>query len=165
MQRKDDLYKTISDTSGEAKNPTEKSIFQFANAIGAVITYVLIESKRLSELEMDEKKAAELTDFLLEDILPIKKIFDVFGYFFGGLSSNKRYKKMRDFDKISKAFRSVYPRLYKKLDEDWEFYSNSLLQTKPLYNKHKNCKHEWKEEQKYRFGKYDQCIYCGYIKK
>ncbi len=169
MQRKEDLENIINGEFSNAsfKNPAEKSIFQFASLIGAVILYVLIESKRLSEMEINPKKAAELTDFLLEDMLPLRRIFEVFGYFFGGLPLDKPYKKMRggDFNKISKAFKNRYPKIYEKLEKDWEFYSTSMLQSKPHYSKHKNCQHNWKEEQQFKFGKYEQCVYCGYIKK
>jgi hypothetical protein len=148
----------------KADNLTEKHVFEFANAIGAFITYMLIESKRPNEYDGSYDNIVEMTDILIEDILSINMLFERFGLFFGNIPPIRTYTKMssEDFDKVSKAFMKVYPKFYESLEDIWKMECNYLLRSSPLNEKFKNCNHEWEKHYMYKFGNYDECIHCHY---
>lgn len=156
----------LNDNNCFDNSAEEKAIFDFSNAIGAIITYILIQSKRPYQSHIEYAKIAAATDLLLEDIINLKYIFYDFGRLFASIPENRPYETISEerFDSLSKSFMNVYPTLYRTLEDSWNKYCNSILQQKPMNNIYRNCDHQWQERYLYRFGKYNECILCGYRK-
>lgn len=139
----------------------DKSIFEFANAIGGLITYTLIESSNLYAADGREPaKIKELVNNIFKGVI-WENIFYQFENLFGDILGTKNDKK--GFDKISKSLMNVYPRLYETLETNRiKFFKEWIKDNARDNNLYANCDHEWKEHYMFKCGKFEECIHCRY---
>ena len=78
-----------------AKEPLDNSIFEFANTIGGLITYILIESSSLYADDREDTKIKELIDNIFKGII-WNNIFHQFGNLF---RDSCEYKETRNHEK------------------------------------------------------------------
>jgi hypothetical protein len=167
----------------------EKNLFEFANRIGAYITYILIESLRpLGQFDMltatseDDKlkRRALLSSDLINMAINMKSIFEdcffeIIRSFEPSLTTLKPYFKpnkaqyfphfelnKNDFDRLSETFRNVYPGIYDALEKKWK--SEVGLKTNLVEYREREeglkCDHKWEETSIYKLGKYYFCAKC-----
>jgi hypothetical protein len=173
----------------------EKYIFEFANRIGAYITYLLIESMRPVAGETGDSITKEITtdsngnrvsrrdivsSALLQEAIDIKSIFGSFLSIINSFTSNLKntisiksptssidhtnYYELNenDFDRLSMAFRNVYPGIYQALEKKWEY--DAIYETDWLEYKEREglvkCSHRWEETSIYKQGKFHFCRKC-----
>lgn len=147
-----------------AKDPLDNSIFEFANAIGGSITYILIESRSLYTNDRESAKIKELMNNIFKGVI-WENIFNQFGILF-----RDAYEKMQPiddrigFDKLHKSLMNVYPRLFEILELNRIKFFKEWIQDNPDNNLYKNCNHEWKECHIFRCGKFKECVYCHFQK-
>jgi hypothetical protein len=127
------VSKQFSDTKFDKNTLNEKYLFEFANRIGAFITYMLIESLRPvadngSKTRLDRKN--ELSSALLQKAFEIKSmvkcfhnILSSFNPRLGSASANidghTFYELNKDdFDRLSIVFRNVFPGIYYALKKN-----------------------------------------------
>jgi hypothetical protein len=93
----------------------------------------------------------------LEDIL-----YGFQNYLTSSHNIKRMYDEMTkdDFEKVSEAFKKVYPSIFMHLEEDWKTFCTSFIEKPPLDNKYKHCDHKWDEHYMYKFGKYYECSKC-----
>lgn len=145
-----------------ANDLAEKNIFTFANVIGAFITYVLIESKRPSQYNIESIERRQLTRDMIDVAISLENILYGFqSYFTSNHNNNTMYDEMtkHDFEKVSQAFKKVYPSMFMYLEEDWKTFT-SFIEKPPFDNRYKHCDHKWDEHYMYKFGKYYECSKC-----
>jgi hypothetical protein len=146
-----------------ANDLAEKNIFTFANVIGAFIIYVLIESKRPNQQNIENIERRQLTRHMIDVAVSLEDILYGFqNYLTSNHNNNTMYDEMTkdDFAKVYQAFNKVYPSMFMHLEEDWKTFCTSFIETLPLDNKYKHCDHKWDEHYMYKFGKYYECSKC-----
>jgi hypothetical protein len=143
------------------KNPLRDSLFGFANVIGALITYVLIESSAIYGEDLEFAKTEEL----------IKNIFngiiwrDIFYHFQRSFrtSYGKGQIKAKNELNLSESLMNVYPRLFEISEDNKKKYFREWVKHNPRDSSlYKNCHHEWRERNIFKCGKFDECIHCRY---
>lgn len=80
--------------------------------IGAFITYVLIESRRPNQQNIENIQRSQLTRDMIDVAISLVDILYGFqNYLTSNHNSNMMYDEMSkdDFEKISQAFKNVYP--------------------------------------------------------
>jgi hypothetical protein len=168
---------------------SEKYLFEFANRIGAYITYILIESLRplgqfdiLTATSEDDKlkRRAFLSSDLISMAINMKSIFEdcffeIIRSFEPSLTTLGPYFKpnkaqyfphfelnKNDFDRLSETFRNVYPGIYKALEMKWK--DEVDLKTNLVEYRQREeglkCDHKWEETSLYKLGKYYFCAKC-----
>ena len=180
-----DIGQLVSRSSASSKyckqkfanqNHIEKSIFEFANDIGAFIVYILIEAMRPSDnntIPKDKKKS--LVPRLIDRSIRSHKMYEAFSEYFKDFISDKQNAeqihdycyimecfelKEEYYKKVIAAFKNIYPIIYDTLEKRWSDYIKlSLCFRTP------RCNHKWEEIQVYRFGKskYVGCCRCGSV--
>jgi hypothetical protein len=158
------LPNLLYQSSLTAENLAEKSIFEFANLVGAFIVYLLIESMRPGEVSQKYKENINLLGHLVQNSIPLDELAKKFRQSLGiSATHNEIYSDLEnvDFARVSQAFMKVYPDIHNDLDKGWESMCELIL-TSRNDNKQKYCHHEWDERYLYKYGKYYQCRKCYY---
>jgi Fe2+ or Zn2+ uptake regulation protein len=170
------VSKQFCDTKFDKNTLNEKYLFEFANRIGAFITYMLIETLRPvadngSKTRLDRKK--ELSSALLQKAFEIKSIVKCFhnilssfnprlGNTFANIGDPVLYELNNDdFDRLSIAFRNVFPGIYQALEKKWNYdinYGTDWLEYKE--DQGLKCNHKWERTFIYKMGIYYFCIKC-----
>lgn len=160
---------SLMDTSYNPKHiikaPLDNSIFEFANAMGGLITYILIESTGLYADDRESAKIEELINNIFKGVI-WQNIFYRFGKLFRDPSDNtETSNNKKGFDKLSESLMNVYPRLYETLDTNKIYFFKEWIKNNPRDSSiYENCHHEWKERYMFRCGKFEECIHCRYHK-
>jgi hypothetical protein len=166
-------------------NTNELYLLEFANRIGAYITYLFIESMRpidYNSIEKNEELQSLRRDMLSRNLLSIAlDLRRMFRLFHGLLYSTDQIKKeypaehvffeldKADYEKVVKTFKKVYPKIYKGLEGYWkEINNNLLLQTMDLKEgfarKKIDCKHTWNKVKIFKLeGNYYHCRKCNNV--
>jgi hypothetical protein len=147
-----------------AEDPLDNSIVEFANVIGGLITYILIECRSLYGDDRESAKIKELIDNIFKGLI-WENIFNQFGILFRDTYRNMQTTDDRKgFDMLSKSLMNVYPKLYDTLESNRIKFFKDWIQDNPDNNLYKNCNHEWKERHMFRCGKFKECVYCHFRK-
>lgn len=83
--------------------------------IGAFITYVIIESKRPSQQNIENNERRQLTRNMINVALSLVDILYGFqNYLTGNLNNKMVYDEMTkdDFEEVSQAFKKIYPSIF-----------------------------------------------------
>lgn len=155
----------------------EKNLFEFANRVGAYIAYLFIEALRpvAKDMNVSENKKKERIRYLIDKAIPIERLFrrfcDLLGqldimrsvddlYNSGGSESEELELNEAGFVKLSDSFRTVYPRIYKALENFWFISRMTYLKRHSLYAEYSKCVHKWEEYQLYKIGRVYVCNKC-----
>jgi DNA-binding Lrp family transcriptional regulator len=164
IMEKKEMISNLIDTSKFIHNgPLDNSVFEFANAIGALMTYVLIESSiSLYADNRESEKMKELINNIFNGVI-WENIFYQFRNLFRDVCNNMQTANdKKGFDKLSKSLKNVYPRLYETLEINRIKFFKEWIQDNPDTNLYKNCDHEWKERCLFKYGKFEECVHCRY---
>jgi hypothetical protein len=148
----------------------EKYLFELGNRIGSYLMYIFIEAMRPSSeynipsMKPDMKE--ELSMKLMTNSLDLKLIFDKFrSYILFNLSNHGHEFTTDTFDKVTNAFRNVYPVVYDALEQCWADSINMSIDIEnPSYNEERvDHKHTWEEYGIYKLKnkRYFVCRGCG----
>lgn len=174
---------SISNDICEAKfiddKSKEKYLFEFANRLGALITYLFIETMRPYEYNIPAKDANSrlhkrniLTDNLLRNAVDMKWMFKIFhGLLYSGGLITKRQSgfknapiffelDQKEFDRLMTSFARIYPGIYEGIEKYWqqERFDDTIVFDWVERNAKLNCKHEWKKIRRYKLKGY--FYYC-----
>lgn len=148
-----------------------KYLFELSNRIGAYLMYIFIEAMRPSSeyniSGMKPSKKEELSKNLITKSLDIQMMFDKFcDYILFDLTNHGREFTNDTFDKITTAFKKVYPVVYEALERCWfDSINTSINMENALAREEKtsNHKHTWEEYGIYKLKqqKYFVCRGCG----
>jgi hypothetical protein len=161
----------------------EKYLFEFANRIGAFITYILLETMRpyeynepVKDTSSKTRKRNILADNLTRRAIDVRWLFEVFHSMLhhtdqvsqtarSGFSEPWFFEaKKNEFDNLMKTFAKVYPGIYRGLEEYWRnmtFYSTNALDAVERYAPHvlKGCYHQWQKIKIYKLdGNFYYCL-------
>jgi hypothetical protein len=181
------VSKQFCDTKFDKNTLNEKYLFEFANRIGAFITYLLIESlrpladrknrsvtresKMPSKTRLNRKK--DLSSALLQKAIEIKsmlkcfhKIFSSFnprlGIPIANIDDPMFYELNKDaFNRLSTVFKNVFPGIYHALEKKWNYdikYEYDWLDYKE--DRGLKCNHKWERTFIYKMGRYYFCLKC-----
>jgi hypothetical protein len=171
-------------TKFEKNTLNEKYLFEFANRIGAFITYLLIESLRPladkknrsgTQTRLNRK---ELSYTLLQKAIEIKSMMKsfhniltsfnpglgntIFRNAFANIDDPMLYELDKDdFDKLSIVFRNVFPGIHHALEKKWNYdinYGTDWLEYKE--DQGLKCNHKWERTFIYKMGRYYFCLKC-----
>jgi hypothetical protein len=146
-------------------NPNAKYILEFASLLGASMMYLLIEGMRPGEVSSKYKEDINIFEHLIRNSLPLDEIVIKLRH---KLHTNTRRTKFgkasldldnKDFGKLSREFRKVFPDLYTALEEGWEAMSQLIL-TPRNDKRQTSCNHKWLRRYLYRYGEYYECRNC-----
>jgi DNA-binding transcriptional ArsR family regulator len=165
-----------------SEDDLKKYVFEFANRIGAFITYILIETMRpydYNELAKDPnwkiRKRNILADRLTKRAIDIRFLFEKFHlllYNTEQVSHRAHYGSDEpwffeankiEFDKIMRTFSKVYPGIYDALEDYWQdkkWPSLNALEVVERYAPQvlEGCKHNWRKIKIYKIeGDYYRC--------
>lgn len=138
----------------------EELLFQFVNHIGAFILYLLIEAMRPTRKIIPVSMRIDKARDFIQTAIPY---LDLFRSFLNILP--QAYSKdivlgaqMREtgLDKLSDAFRRVFPTIHKTLEEGYPQHFQDFY----LGVHEDKCEHEWKETFVHKMGKYYKCTMC-----
>lgn len=158
----------------------EKYLFEFANRIGALITYLFIETMRPHEYNTPAKDANSklqkrniLADNLLRKAVDMKWLFRVFRgllHSIGLITKAQSWNKdapiffeleTKEFDRLMATFATVYPRIYEGIEKYWqrERFDDTIIFDWVERNSKLDCKHEWKKIRRYKLkGNFYYCL-------
>ena len=161
----------------------EKYLFDFANRIGAFITYILIETMRPYEYNEPVKdtnskirKRNILADNLTRRAIDIKWLLEVFHsllYYTDQESQRERGSisepwffeaKKNEFDNLTKTFSKVYPGVYQALEKYWQSemwgFTNALDAVERYAPQRlEDCNHKWRKIKIYKLeGDFYYCL-------
>ena len=156
-------------TSFGPKESLERCLFEFANRIGAYITYILLQSLHpLPESKLSDSDRGELSKIMLQKAITVEDLFTLFRYLMTQLGltgcnlDSNNYEKLfqlsdNNFKTISKGLQNVYPNIYIGLENyclhaSW---NNLALNTATLST---DCDHQWEKTQYFKYG---SIYYCG----
>ena len=172
------ISKQFCDTKFDKNTLNEKYLFEFANRIGAFITYMLIESLRPvanngSKISLDRKN--ELSSALLQKVFEIESMVKCFhnilssfnprlGSAFANIDGPTFYELNKDdFDRLSIVFRNVFPGIYHALEKKWNYdikYGTDWLEYREVPHQGSKCNHKWERTSIYKMGIYYFCLKC-----
>jgi DNA-binding Lrp family transcriptional regulator len=143
------------------KNSINKSIFEFVNMMGALITYILIESSSVYAEDREPAKIEELINNIFKGVI-WKDIFYQFQKLFENYYHNKQASSdIKEFDQLSESLESLYPTLYETIDRNRVKYFEDWVKYNPRDNNiYENCHHEWKQRDIFRYGTFYECVHC-----
>lgn len=102
----------------------EGALFKIANRIGAFITFVLIEAMRPSRKLMSRTMRKNMYLKFIKSSISIDDLFETFVYMVPGAQGIHISKATHD--RLSGAFRHVYPSIYKAMIDGIDEYSHLL---------------------------------------
>jgi hypothetical protein len=166
MEKRETMSKVMlnpQESNFNSGNTLHNSVFGFANAIGALITYVLIESSSLYDEDRETQKMEELINNIFKGVI-WQNIFYQFQKLFRNYYHNKQVTDTRKkHNKLSECLESLYPTLYETLDTNKIKYFEEWVKSNPRDNNiYENCRHEWKERKLFKCGIFDECVHCRY---
>ena len=158
-------------TSFNPKDSLERSLFEFANRIGAYIMYIFLQSLHpLQESKISDEDRGELCKIMLEKAINTDDLFTFFRDLLTQLgltgcnSDSNEHEKLfqlsdNNFKTISKGLQNVYPNIYTGLENYWLHASwNSLaLDTATLSP---TCGHQWEKRNAFKYGSFYYCKKC-----
>ena len=146
-------------------NDRERTIFEFANAIGAIIVYIFIESMRKDEISTFYRDNVNLVERLIMGSVPFEEISKKFIQLMYNKSNFSPGDSKINLDKILDSYKNAYPDSYSGLENKLKEIHHLVLKPKS-HSQHKDCKyHTWHERYLYRYGKFYECHRCGQIAK
>jgi hypothetical protein len=157
------VSKNIANTRFSSENPMNQSIFEFANLVGAFITYILVESLHPTENTLPTEKREDLALFFLERSISIDKILAEFKKRFDVNKNEKLSNEINksDYERISNAFKEVYPHPYDLLEKGYLEGFRKFLLYRTLYTLvHTKCVHQWEEVYVHKVGVQYLCTKC-----
>lgn len=141
----------------------ERMIFEFANAIGAIIVYIFIESMRENEISTVYRNNINLGAKLIMSSIPFEEISKRFIQL---IYKNNIFPPSDSEiypDKIYDSYKNAYPDAYSSLEEKLREIHQIVLKPK-THSQHKDCRnHRWHERHLYRYGKFYECSRCAQI--
>jgi len=144
------------------KDPLRNSLFGFANVIGALITYVMIESSIIYGEDIELAKTEELIKNIFNGII-WQDIFYRFRRLFRPSYVNRQINAKNELNNLSESLMVLYPGLFKTLEKNKKKYFKEWVKDNPQDSSlYKNCHHEWRERIIFKCGKFDECIHCRY---
>jgi hypothetical protein len=206
--------KSISTGKITKDNINSMLLFEFANRIGAYITYLFIESMRPVDFNMKEptqelqlQRRHMLSQQLLQIAINIEQVFRIFHNLLYSMGLTRRQcppvikRRLDDYaypppppaatntatttttrrkplfleleeenyNKISNAFKKVYPRIYDGLERYWQdtarlWYINQIESKESITGKKGNCNHRWNRVNIFKLeGKYYHCKKCNNV--
>jgi DNA-binding transcriptional ArsR family regulator len=142
---------------------TERMIFEFANAIGAI--FVFIESMRENEISTVYRNKVNLGEKLIMGSVPFEEISKRFIQLICDKNNFSPGDSVIYLDKIFESYKSVYPESYSSLEKKLREIHQIVLGPK-THPRHKDCRyHRWHERHLYRYGKFYECSKCSQIAK
>jgi hypothetical protein len=154
----DSISRDIANTQFSSENPINQSIFEFANLVGAFITYIFIESMHPAENTLTPDKRKDLASFFVEGAISIDKILAEFKKRF---DVNKNEMNKSDYEGIRNAFKEIYPHLYDFLEKGYLDGFRRFLLYRTLYTiTHIKCVHQWEEVYVHKVGMQYLCTKC-----
>ncbi len=139
------LAPNASDFKFKNKNPLGNSLFGFANVIGALITYVMIESSIAYGEDIELAKTEELIRNIFHGII-WQDIFYQFRRSFRTSYANTQANAKNELNNLSESLMNVYPRLFEMLEKDKKKYFKEWVKDNTRDSSlYKNCHHEWRE--------------------
>jgi hypothetical protein len=160
-------------TSFQDNEMYEKYLWELANRFGAYFVYIFIEAMRpaseynIPGIKSDKKKKLSAT--LLEKSLDIKMMFERFCEYAQFDFANQDSELRNDsFNRITTAFKKVYPVVYESLERCWSDSINTSINTQAglaMENEAFNHNHKWEEYSIYKLKnqKYFVCRGCGFL--
>lgn len=153
---------SIRSSQSSIDGDIEKILFHFTNQIGAFILYVLIEAIRPTRRLIPRTMRIEKAKDFLQDAIPY---LDLLSALLSSLPEPYRNNivlgaqmKENSFNKLSDAFRNMYPHFSKDIEQGYsEYFQNFYLDTIDDY---RSCRHEWKEVFVHKIGKQYKCRKC-----
>jgi hypothetical protein len=157
------LIHLSDDGHDKVEEPLEKFIFKFANRIGACMVYVLIESLRPRRNVGTEDVRSVLTDEFLKNAVPLMDLLEVFLLKLPINEKEKRYFEATEstLERISDAYKKVYPKMSKSLDEGYLEFCDILSNKGQITNN--NCSHKWEKIFLHKIGDRYLCRKCDTI--
>jgi hypothetical protein len=145
------------------KDPLDTSIFEFSNAIGGLITYILIQSSSVYNNDREDAKIIELINNIFKGVI-WENIYYQFGNLFRNTSSETQTTNNgKGFNKLYESIKRVYPRLYEALEINRIQFFKEWIKNDPRdVSVYENCDHEWIGRYMYKCGKYEECAHCHY---
>jgi hypothetical protein len=164
MEKKETISKlmhTLHDSKFNGGNPLHNSVFEFANAMGALITYVLIESSSLYGEDREPEKVEELINNIFKGVIWTDIFYQFQKLFKNYHHDNQASSVIKGFDQLSESLKMLYPTLYVTLDTNRVKYFKDWVKSDRRDNKiHESCHHEWKEHNVFRCGAFYECVHC-----
>jgi hypothetical protein len=151
----------------------EKYLWELANKIGSYLMYIFIDAMRpvseygITGIKSDKKK--ELSATLIEKSVDIQMMFKKFCEYTLFDFANRGSEFNSDtFNRITTAFKKVYPVVYESLERCWSDSINTSINTQAalvIENEAFNHNHKWEEFSIYKLKnqKYFVCRGCGFL--
>ena len=156
---------TVHSSKFNFSNQIDYSVFEFASALGALITFVLTECSSLYTNDRGPDKVEELINNIFKGII-WKDIFNQFRILFRDHNHRKQAcDAEKQSDELSESLKRIYPKLSETLASNrikfFEGWVRDNFKDDSIY---KNCRHEWKERNIFKTGSFLECIHCRYQK-
>jgi predicted transcriptional regulator len=183
------VSKSVSKVKITKGNINSIYLFEFANRIGAYIIYLFIESMRPVNFNMKEsteelqlQRRHILSQHLLQIAINLEQMFSIFhNLLYNTNQTKKSYPpitkhkplffelKEENYNKISKAFKKVYPGIYDGLERYWQdttrlWLINQIESKESFSGKKINCNHSWNRVHIFKLkGEYYHCRRCNNV--
>ncbi len=158
------IMRLSDDGYGKAEEPLEKFLFKFANRIGACIVYVLIESLRPRRNVRTGDVRSVLTDEFMRNAIPMMDLLEVFLFKLPINERERGYFETTEstLETISDAYKKVYPKMSKALDEGYLEFCEMILSSKERIADN-ICSHKWEQIFVHKIGDRYLCRKCDTI--
>ncbi len=160
-QRKNGLFDLMPNPSPISwpGNSLEYVLMQFSQKLGAIITYILMESLRPTKELMNIK---ERTRFFLNFINEAVSFADILVTFSSSLPMNitaahRIPPELQEsaLEELTIAYRNVYPHVYRMIEEGYKTYTT--------IEDLGDCMHQWRRIDIHKIGKRYECKKCKTI--
>jgi hypothetical protein len=157
-----DCYRNRIDIS---KKP-EQFIFEFANTIGAVMTYFFIESLTPRRNVKADEVRYNVTERFIKEIIPYMGYLWHFHRMLPVDSAEKSYLEVKEnsLKIMSEAYKNMYPGIHNFLNDGYQkFVEDFMLGSNG--EKSSECNHEWKTIYVHKIGNLVECSNCGLVRR
>lgn len=173
-------------TKFTSQSSNEKCIFEFANRLGAYITYIFIESMKLSlsqvHINNNKKDINEKSEMLIHTAINLRHWYENFCDLTDIIGPDKlplakgslRHREQKDMDnrlyhqelnyeglqKLRRTFENIYPGIYNGLEASWRKVVEDSIYTEQYYAStiKRECKHRIEETRIYKYPR--KCYSC-----
>jgi hypothetical protein len=157
-----DCYRSRNNSSGTM----EQFVFEFTNRLGAVMTYLFIESLNPRRNIKSDQVRFNVLERFIKEVIPYMGFLLEFHRMLPVDSAGKSYFEVEgnSLKDISEAYKNVYPDIYNFLNGGYlKFVEDFMLGSNG--EKNSDCNHEWKQIYLHKIGNLMECHNCKVIRR